>query len=50
MGHEAGQIGRITCPMGDPGLGKHPQMIAVGVAAQLLHPAKQQFIRKDRRA
>lgn len=50
MGHEAGQIGRITCPMGDPSLGKHPQMIAVGVAAQLLHPGEQEFIRKDRRA
>ena len=36
LGHEPAQIARITCPIGDPGLGKHPQMIAVGVAAQLL--------------
>ncbi|WP_435170067.1 xanthine dehydrogenase accessory protein XdhC [Falsirhodobacter sp. 1013] len=27
---------RITCPIGDPALGKHPQQIAVGVAAQLI--------------
>ncbi len=50
LGHGAGQIGRITCPMGDPGLGKHPQMIAIGVAAQLLHGARQDMIRKDQRA
>ncbi len=36
LGHEPAQIARITCPIGDPALGKHPQMIAVGVAAQLL--------------
>jgi xanthine dehydrogenase accessory factor len=29
-------VGRIRCPIGDPGLGKHPQAIAVGVAAQIL--------------
>jgi ABC-type Na+ transport system ATPase subunit NatA len=26
------RISRIRCPIGDPGLGKHPQAIAVGVA------------------
>jgi xanthine dehydrogenase accessory factor len=26
-----------SCPIGDPALGKHPQAIAVGVAAQLLN-------------
>ncbi len=36
LGHATAQIGRITCPIGDPALGKHPQAIAVGVAAQLL--------------
>ena len=36
LGHGPDQIARITCPIGDPALGKHPQMIAVGVAAQLL--------------
>jgi xanthine dehydrogenase accessory factor len=36
LGHEAAAITRIRCPMGDPGLGKHPQAIAVGVAAEFL--------------
>ncbi len=36
LGHTPAQILRITCPIGDPALGKHPQAIAVGVAASLL--------------
>jgi xanthine dehydrogenase accessory factor len=36
LGHSAPSIARIDCPIGDPALGKHPQAIAVGVAAQLL--------------
>lgn len=36
LGHADADISRITCPIGDPALGKHPQAIAVGVAAQLL--------------
>ena len=36
MGHGGDQIARITCPIGDPALGKHPQAIAVGVAAALI--------------
>lgn len=36
LGHPDAQISRIACPIGDPGLGKHPQAIAVGVAAGLL--------------
>lgn len=36
LGHAPAQISRITCPIGDPSLGKHPQAIAVGVAASLL--------------
>jgi xanthine dehydrogenase accessory factor len=36
LGHEALAVGRIRCPIGDPGLGKHPQAIAVGVVAELL--------------
>ncbi len=35
MGHAA-PFARIACPIGDPSLGKHPQAIAVGVAAALL--------------
>jgi len=36
MGHGDAEISRIDCPIGDPSLGKHPQAIAVGVAARLL--------------
>lgn len=36
LGHSAQAIARIDCPIGDPGLGKHPQAIAVGVAAAFL--------------
>lgn len=36
MGHTDAQISRICCPIGQKPLGKHPQAIAVGVAAQLL--------------
>ena len=39
LGHSDAQISRIACPIGDPTLGKHPQAIAVGVAAALLSPA-----------
>lgn len=35
-GHTSDQMSRIACPIGDPALGKHPQAIAVGVAAALL--------------
>lgn len=40
LGHAGGDIARIDCPIGDPCLGKHPQAIAVGVAAALLRPKK----------
>ena len=36
LGHDPASIARIACPIGDPALGKHPQAIAVGVAAALL--------------
>ncbi|SMX39025.1 xanthine dehydrogenase accessory protein XdhC [Octadecabacter ascidiaceicola] len=36
MGHTSAQISRIACPIGDPSLGKHPQAIAVSVAAALI--------------
>jgi xanthine dehydrogenase accessory factor len=37
QGHEPGVIGRITCPIGLPGIiGKEPAVIAVAVAAALL--------------
>ncbi len=47
LGHSPERISRITCPIGDPDLGKHPQMIAVGVAAQILRPARQNELKKD---
>lgn len=36
LGHAPAAVERITCPIGDTGLGKHPQAIAVGVAVQML--------------
>ena len=36
LGHAPAEIARIRCPIGQPELGKHPQAIAVGVAADLL--------------
>jgi len=39
LGHAPAQIARIRCPIGDPALGKHPQAIAISVAADLLHPS-----------
>lgn len=50
LGHSPAQIGRITCPIGDPALGKHPQMIAISVAAQILRPARQNDLKKDQSA
>lgn len=38
LGHAETTIERIECPIGSPELGKHPQAIAVGVAAKLLTP------------
>jgi xanthine dehydrogenase accessory factor len=40
LGHSGEAIARIRCPIGDPGLGKHPQAIAVGVVAELLKAPK----------
>lgn len=36
LGHPEDQIARIACPIGDPALGRAPQAIAIGVAADLL--------------
>ncbi len=36
LGHEADQIDRMVCPIGDPALGRHPQAIALGVATGIL--------------
>lgn len=47
LGHGPQQIARITCPIGDPALGKHPASIAIGVAARLLSPAHSETTRKE---
>jgi len=48
LGHGTAQIARIACPIGDPGLGKHPSAIALGVATAMMKtPASQA---KDRSA
>lgn len=39
LGHPPARIATIRCPIGDPALGKHPQAIAIGVAAEFLRPA-----------
>ena len=36
LGHADATISGIRCPIGQPELGKHPQAIAVGVAAELV--------------
>ena len=36
MGHSERAVRRITCPIGQRTLGKHPTQIAIGVASQLL--------------
>lgn len=47
LGHAPATVGRITCPIGQPALGKHPQAIAIGVAIQLLKPTKDQVTMHD---
>lgn len=46
LGHTPDKIADITCPIGDPALGKHPQMIAIGVAGDMLRPALWQSAEK----
>ncbi len=50
LGHSLEQIARITCPIGDPSLGKHPQAIALGVAAQMLRPHATPALEAPRRS
>jgi xanthine dehydrogenase accessory factor len=40
LDHAPEAIARIVCPIGDPSLGKHPQAIAIGVAAGFLVAGK----------
>lgn len=47
MGHSDAQISRICCPIGRPELGKHPQAIAIGVAAALLEDVERRTLGED---
>ena len=47
LGHRPEQISRITCPIGQKDLGKHPQAIAVGVTAELLSLSLSLETKKD---
>ncbi len=40
LGHTPASISRIACPIGDPGLGKHPAAIALGVATAMIDTGK----------
>lgn len=46
LGHTPTEITEITCPIGDPALGKHPQAIALGVATQFLRQSQSQNLRQ----
>lgn len=46
LGHSPAEIARITCPIGDPTLGKHPQAIALGVATAFLRQSKPALLRQ----
>jgi xanthine dehydrogenase accessory factor len=47
LGHPETLVDRIQCPIGDPSLGKHPQEIAVGVAADLIRMTTQNANRQE---
>jgi len=48
LGHPDTQISRIECPIGQPELGKHPQSIAIGIAANLLSKKSRDGTWKDK--
>ena len=50
LGHEPARIAGISCPIGQPSLGKHPQEIAVGVAAEILGRTARQDAKRGRTA
>ena len=50
LGHGEAQIARMACPIGDPSLGKHPQMIAIGVASAILKEGERGSFTMERRA
>ena len=50
LGHSPAMIDRITCPIGDPALGKHPHEIAIGVARDLILHDQSAAFSVERRA
>jgi xanthine dehydrogenase accessory factor len=50
LGHGAQAIDRITCPIGRPEFGKHPQQIAIGVASEIMCSTLPQTRLKEYRA
>ena len=50
LGHEPARIAGISCPIGQPSFGKHPQEIAVGVAAEILGQTARQDAKRGRTA
>ncbi|WP_414898565.1 xanthine dehydrogenase accessory protein XdhC [Rhodovulum sp. YEN HP10] len=47
LGHTPAEIARICCPIGQKSLGKHPQAIAIGVAAALLSEGVEGIAARD---
>ena len=43
LGHNTQQIERIVCPIGNPKFGKHPTLISVGIASEMLHRHQTEF-------
>ena len=50
LGHSPSQIDQITCPIGDPALGKHPARIAIGVAAEFITEKQNNTSQQEKRA
>ncbi|MBY5935219.1 xanthine dehydrogenase accessory protein XdhC [Tateyamaria omphalii] len=50
LGHAQDEIDRITCPIGDPSLGKDPHLIAIGVAYRLAQSTQTIPLRLETRA
>jgi xanthine dehydrogenase accessory factor len=47
LGHSPPAIAQISCPIGVPHLGKHPQAIAIGVATSFLTPKTQTLLQEN---
>jgi xanthine dehydrogenase accessory factor len=47
LGHSENRIAQITCPIGNPELGRHPQAISISVAAELLKTKNRVVRRKE---